>query len=138
MSLSTKAYREDIRSEISSICSRVYDAQVPDNTTAPKRPYVVLYWIRPVRTGTDHHLHSSRPDTRRAGLIIQVTSDTPGSAAAVADAIDNALSGFRPTDCGEMIPEGRLPFSFSNSVPRPSTYTEELYFTFTTNHSWPD
>lgn len=138
MSLATKPFKDAAKTLISSVCPRVYVSQVPDNLTTPKYPYVVLHWVRPIRTGTDHHMTSSRYDLRRGGLLINVVSLNADDAGLVADQIDDLLAGYRLPDCGEMIAEGRQPFPSTNTVPRPSTYTEELYFSFVTNLSWAD
>lgn len=136
MSLDTGPYEADIKAQVQAICPRVYVSEVPDGTASPGFPYVVLRWIEPIRMGTDHHMVSSRYDTQRAGVIVTVVSADDDSANKVKNRIKNVLAGYSPPDCGEIRVEGGTSFSTSNTVPRPTTYSREMYLSFVTNLSW--
>lgn len=136
MSLDTQPYEDDIKAQVETVCPRVFVTQVPDSTTTPPRPYAILRWIEPIRTGFDHHMESARRDTQRAGLVVTIVSDTDASANVIKNRIRGTLTGYRPPDCGEMICEGGLAYSRANTNPKPTTYSRELYYSFVTNLSW--
>lgn len=135
MSHDTTAYEAAVKARITAICPRTYVTEVPDTTATPVYPYVILRWIEPVRTAFDHHMVSSLNDTTRGGLIVTVVSETDASANAVKNRIKGSLAGYRPPDCGEMVLEGGAGYSTSNSEPKPTTYSRDLYLSFLTNLS---
>lgn len=136
MSLKTGHYEDEILERIQTVVPRVYDTEVPEPNKTPQTPYVVLRWSEPVRTARDRHITGTRNDLLRGGLFVEVVSNTSKSARDVKDAIKDVLTGFRPTDCGDMTAEGGVAFSRANTEPKPQLYVRGVYFTFRTNLGW--
>jgi hypothetical protein len=135
MSLDTTQTETDIINRIKTVLPRVYITEVPDGTD-PGDPYVVVYFGEPSRIGTDHHLTSTRNDTLRGFLTIQVISRTDAAASAIKNRIKNALVGFRPADSGEIIAEGGLSYSEASTSGASTKYYRELGFSYMTNLTW--
>lgn len=139
MSLDTTGYEADIVARIKTICPRVVITEVPEGEPSPAHPYVLVRWIEPIRLGTGgHHIDGSRNDAQRAGAIVTVVSLDDTSANAVKNRLRVALAGHRPPDCDEIKFEGGLAYSRSNTAPRPTTYSREMYCSWITNLSWND
>ena len=135
MTLSTAGFEADITALVATKCARVFDTQVPDNQPTPAMPYVILQWVEPTRTATDHHLTGVRDDTMRGAVVVQITSSTAASAKDVKNLLAGVLTGYRPTDCGELIPEGGSSYSIAEEQPKPTRFIRELYYSFITNQN---
>jgi hypothetical protein len=131
--MQTAPYENAIVARVQGVTPRVFVSEVPDSTPTPAFPYVTLFFGGPIRAGTDHHITSSRNDTMVAYGTAQVQSLTDASARDVADVVRNALSGFIPPNCGELIIEGGLSYSNGTNAVPPTKYYREVGFTFRTN-----
>lgn len=138
MSLDTSVYEDAITARLRTICPRVYVTEVPDNIATPSYPYVIVRWVEPVRVGVGHHMNGSRNDAQRAGAVVSTISLDDVSARLIKDRIRDSLSGYRPPDCDEIKLEGGLAYSTSNTNPRPTTFSREIYCSWITNLSWND
>lgn len=138
MSLDTSPYEDAIVARLKTVCPRVFVTEVPDNTPSPQYPYMIVRWIEPVRLGTGHHMSGSRNDAQRAGALVSTVSLDDDSARLIHNRARNSLAGYRPPDCDEIKLEGGLAYSTSNTHPKPTTYSREIYCSWVTNLSWND
>ena len=135
MTLSTAGYEAEILALIATKCSRVFDTEVPDTSPTPAMPYVIVQWVEPTRTAFDHHLTGVRDDSMRGAVIVQILSSTAASVRDMKNVLHPLLTGYRPTDCGELIPEGGSSYSVAQEQPKPTTFIRQLYYSFITNQN---
>lgn len=135
MSLDTTSAEADILARLETIVPRVYTTEVPDGIS-PVYPLIVVYFGDPIRIGTDRGIVSTRNDTLRGYGLVQVQAPTDAAANAVKNRVRNALTGYRPTDCGEMMLEGGFAYSRSSGAAKPTLYYREVAFSWLTNLSW--
>lgn len=138
MTLDTGPFEDAIKARVQSVTPRVFVSEVPPDEPTPAMPYVILYFGGPIRSGRDHHITSVRNDTQIGYCTAQVISKTDTSARDVNNLVRNALVGYRPPDCGEMIPGGGLAYSNGSNDVRPTKYYRESGYTFATNLGWND
>ncbi len=141
MSLDTEPTEKDIKTRIETLfpgTPRVWVSAVPDNVPTPQTPYCVLYFGSPVRTGSDHHITSTRNDTLRGFVTVQWISRDDESCRAMANKTRNLLTGYRPVDSGEMILEGGGSYSSANGGVKPTLFYRETGYSYRTNLSWVD
>ncbi len=136
MALDTTATEADILAKVKTLANRVYTYEVPDADATPAYPYVVVYFGEPVRTGVDHHITSTRNDTLRGYVTVQVISSDVDSANALKNKLKVGLTGYRPVDSGEMVMEGGTGYAFTDS--KPTKFFRELGYSYRTNLTWND
>lgn len=133
MTLDTSPYEAAVTARVRAVCPRVVITEVPDGAPTPACPYVVIRWIEPVRLGTGHHMTSSRDDAQRAGALITAVSLDDTSANAIKNRLRASLGGYIPPDCGEIMFEGGLAYSTSNTNPKPTTFSRGIFCSWVTN-----
>ena len=132
----TSSTEADILTRLRSKFPRVYPEGVPDETPTPAMPYVLVYFTTPRRAAGDHHIVSSRHDTNTLGVTVKVVSLTYESARAAMGTVLDSLTGYRPTNSGEMILEGGSSYTPTGSGVKPTAYSREVAFTVKTNLAW--
>lgn len=134
MSLDTTAMEDSIITELKTIIPRVYISSVPDGV-APVYPYIVVYFGEPMRIASDRGIVSTRNDTLRAYATCEVVAPTDDAARKIVNKIRLALTGFRPTDSGEMGREGGGGYSSARKASE-LLYYRSVGFSWLTNLSW--
>lgn len=141
MALTTLPFRTDVLNRLATLPQQVYVGQVPEDSEIDWNdglfdPFTIVYFGGPIRTGTDHHLTGTRNDTTFVYCTIEVSAPRADVAGLIKDKIIDLLTGFRPTDCGEMVLEGGGQFSRAANEVRPTVYIESTAFTARSNLSW--
>lgn len=138
MTLNTAPFEDAIKARVETVTPRVFVSEVPADLPTPQMPYVILYFGGPIHSARDHHITSVRNDLQTGYCTSQVISRTDQSARDVNNLVRNALIGYRPPDCGEMIPSGGLTYSNGSNDVKPTKYYRESGYTYATNLGWND
>lgn len=134
--MSMKETEDAIKARVASKgVSRVYVAEVPPGET-PALPFVILNFGYPTRAGTDRHLTNVRNDTRIGTLTVRVVSSTVDSARDLADQIDLYLTGWEPTNSGQLTPEFNVQSTNATATTQPTRYYRTMGYTYRTNLKW--
>lgn len=141
MALTTYPFRTDVLNRLGQLPQKVYADQVPEDKEINWQdglfdPFTVVFFGGPVRSAVDHHLTGTRNDTTLLYVTIEVNAPRADVAALIKDQIIDLLTGFRPTDCGEMVLEGGGQFSRSSNDTRPTVYIASTAFITRGNLSW--
>lgn len=135
MSLDTTQAETDIINRLKTVAvPRVYTTEVPDGVS-PTYPLIVVYFGDPARITTDRGIVTTRDDTLRGYALVQIQAPTDAAANIVKNKVRANLTGYRPTDCGEMMLEGGFSYSRSSSTAPPTIYYREVAFSWLTNLS---
>lgn len=139
MSLGTAPIQDDIIARLrANLPLDVYDAEVPDTKSLPTsntlvKPYIVVYFSEPVRAAVGRGIVSSRLDTNRAGLTVQVVAPRSVDARKYADSVKNILAGYKPPDAGELILEGGAAADNGTANASPTAFSRYVAFSFFCN-----
>lgn len=131
--MKTATYEAEIEARVKTVANRVFVTEVPPGTPTPAYPYVIIRFGGPVRGYRDRHITSTKNDTMIAYCTMQVISETDASARDLADRIRDAVTGYIPTNCGEMACEGGMAYSNATNTNPPTKFFREVGFTFRTN-----
>ena len=118
-----------------NVLSRVVEAQNADQEGIAM-PFIVVSFGTPVRAAGDHHLVSSRNDTKIGVVTFRVVSTTAASARQVRDKLVNWMEGWSPTNSGEMILEIGVGTDNATTNVKPDRFYQTLGFTYRTNLAW--
>jgi len=137
MPLSPILTEDAITARLATIVPRVYTTEVPDGV-APVYPYIVVYFGTPVRMARGRNLMSTRQDAMRGYCMIEVAAPTDAAARAVQGAVIESLTGYRPTNAGEMTLEGGAGGGYSRAATgtNPTVYYREVAYSWVTNLAW--
>lgn len=137
MSLDTTQSELDIVTRLKTVIPRVYETEVPDGTVPIVYPLIVVYFGEPTRTGRDRGIVSTRNDTLRAFCTVQIQAKDASAARVIANKVRTTMTGYRPTDCGEMVLEGGSAYpSSAASIVQPTIYYREIGYSWLTNLSY--
>jgi hypothetical protein len=141
MALDMKPIEDAILTRLNTLPQEFYDTEVPDGVTPPVsgtlvKPYGVVYFGGPVRTGTDRHLTSSRNDTNTGFCTVQIVAQRAGDVRSVADRVTDLMTGYIPPDAGEMTLAGSMGYSSARNETGPTMYYREIGFTYMCNLVW--
>lgn len=139
MSLANKPIRDDILARLNSGAVEFHDTEVPDEDTLPTsnggfvKPYGLVYFTQPVRAAVGRGIVSTRRDTNRAGLTVQVNAHRPEDAARVADWVVDTLTGHTPPDASELTLEGGASGNNGTGTSKPTMYIQYITFSYFCN-----
>ena len=143
MALTDEPFRADVEARINTAYPNIdtYVSEVPEDKDVVWNnglfsPYVVLYFGGPVRAAGDRSIVSTRYDTTIVYCTVEVYAPKAGTASIIKNNLIDLLTGFRPTDCGELATEGGFAFSKASNVVRPTQYIESVGFSARSNLSW--
>lgn len=138
MSLSLLPVQDDIIEKLSELPQTVYENGVPDDAQLQYQGGIMLPFIVPFFGGYSHSsdgrgIVSSRQDLGESYCIVQCVGPTERSSRQVADAVRDKLTGFVPTDAGEMRPASNSRVVLPDFTSRPAKYVTEVTFRYAVN-----
>jgi hypothetical protein len=143
MALSSATFRSGILARIVAANSHipVFTSEVPEDSTIVYTnglftPFVVLYFGGPIRAARDHSLVSTRNDMTIVYCTAEVYAPRADTAAVIKDSLIDLLTGYSPTDCGELTLEGGLAYSRASNTVRPTQYIESTAWSARSNLSY--
>lgn len=140
MALSLLPVQDQIVVKLNELPQQVFESGVPDDTllaysTEGKLlPFVVAAFSGFVQLPMERGITGARQDMGRSYLLVSCIGPSERSARQVADLVLEKLTGFKPTDSGELQPEptGR-PYIVYDSNAKPLRYVSEVAFGFPVN-----
>ena len=135
----TQAFN-DIQDLLSTGPWDVYADEVPEDGTINWKnglfdPFVVVYFGGPIRSGTDRSLISTRYDSTVLTCTVEVYAPKAQDARSIKGKITDMLTGFRPTDCGELTIALTNQYSRASNNVRPTNYISAVGFSCVSNLS---
>jgi hypothetical protein len=138
MGLSLIPIEDQIIAKLEELPQDVYPNGVTDDTTLKYANGIMLPFIVPffggyTRAIDGRGITSSRQDLGESYVIIQCVGPTERSSRQVADVVRDKITGFKPSDAGEMIPSGGSRFVTPDFSSRPAKYISEAIFRYAVN-----
>ncbi len=141
MALDLLAVQDSIVSKLRELPQDVYETAVPDDSklrfdaNGMILPYIVIEYSDMYEMANANGILSSRMDTKMSYVIVSCIGPTERSARQVANLVRDKLTGFVPTDAGEMKLSGGG-VSYTKPETKLNRYMNELAFTFPVNIVW--
>lgn len=140
MSLNLLAVHDQITAKLRELPQDVYETTAPDDSklrfdgNGMILPYIVALYSDMYEGIGAKGILSSRYDTGVSYVDILCIAPTERAARQVADLVRDKLTGFIPTDAGELKFNGGT--RYAGVDPRPNRYEAELSFSFPVNVVW--
>lgn len=140
MALNLVAVQDQITTKLSELPQDVYETSAPDDSklrfdsSGNLLPYIVVQYSD-MYPGGDNGITGARYDAGVAYALITCVSANQRASRLVADAVRDKLTGFRPSDAGELRFAGGS-IDYANPDAKPNRYVTEVAFTFSVNHVW--
>jgi hypothetical protein len=141
MSLNLLNIQDQIAQKLREIPQDVYETSAPDDSkltfdaNGNILPYAVIEFSDLQELGLGNGIIGARYNTMQSYIIVSCIGPTERSSRQVADVVRNKLTGFKPTDAGELrLAVGSRVFTIQDV--RPNRYTAEVAFTFIANTVW--
>jgi hypothetical protein len=138
MGLSLLPIQDEIVLELKELPQTVYENGVPDDaalqySNGSMLPFIVPFFGGYARANDGRGITSVRHDLGESYCIIQCVGPTERSARQVADLVRDKLTGFIPSDAGELKPVGNSRVVLPDFTSRPAKYTSEVTFRYVVN-----
>lgn len=138
MGLSLIPIEDQIITKLKELPQSVYENGVPDDANLQYSNGVMLPFIVPFFGGYARALDgrgitSSRQDLGESYVIIQCVGPTERSSRQVADIVREKMTGFTPSDAGEMVPAQNSRYVTPDFSSRPAKYISEVTFRYAVN-----
>jgi hypothetical protein len=138
MGLSLIPIEDEIITRLKELPQTVYENGVPDDanlaySNGTMLPFIVPFFGGYARAIDGRGITSSRQDLGESYVIIQCVGPTERSSRQVADVVRDKMTGFTPSDAGEMIPSGNSRFVTPDFSSRPAKYISEAVFRYAVN-----
>ena len=138
MALSLLPVQDSIITKLNELTQTVYENGVPDDTQLEYQNGIMLPFIVPffggMASSTDGRgIVSARQDLGQSYCVIQCVGPTERSSRQVADAVREKMTGFVPTDAGELRPVTNSRTVLPDFTSRPAKYITEVTFTYPVN-----
>jgi hypothetical protein len=141
MSLNLLAVQDQITAKLNELAQDVYETTPPEDTklrfdaNGMALPYIVVEFSDMYENALANGILSTRYDVKTSYIIVSCVAPTERASRQVAGAVRDKLTGFKPTDAGELRLEGGASGYTSLDV-KPNRYVSELAFTFPVNTVW--
>ena len=141
MSLNLLAVQDQIVAKLRELPQDVYETSAPDDSklkfdaNGTILPYIVIEYSDMYESLTSGSILSSRYDTKTSYIVVSCIGPTERSARQVAGLVRDKLTGFVPTDAGELTQSGGG-IAYAGQDIKPNRYVSELAFTFPVNIVW--
>lgn len=139
MSLDLLSIQDQIITELQTMAQDVYVTAVPDDSKVQNGPnglflpYVVALFSDIKEAASGNGITSVRHNPGISYCVIQAHAPTERAARQVANIIRDKLTGFKPTDAGELRLSGGRTYSSVENNAVPKKYISEVAFTFIVN-----
>lgn len=141
MSLNLLAVQDQIATKLKELPQDVYETSAPEDSklrfddTGMILPYIVIEYADMYESAQPGGILSNRYDVKTSYVIVACVAPTERSARQVAGLVRDKLTGFTPTDAGELMLSGGG-LSYTAPEAKPNRYVAELSFTFPVNIVW--
>lgn len=141
MALDLLAVQDSIVNKLRELPQDVYETAVPDDSklrfdsNGMILPYIVIEYSDMYEMANANGILSGRMDTKMSYVVVSCVGPTERSARQVANLVRDKLTGFVPTDAGEMRLSGGG-VSYTKPEAKLNRYMNELAFTFPVNIVW--
>lgn len=138
MSLDLLAVHDQITAKLKELPQDVYEIDVPADDKIQFGgnklflPYIVVTYGDMIESGS-RGIVSVRENLGVSYALIQATAPTQRAARQVANAVRELLTGFQPTDAGELRLEGGRHYTVQANNTVPKRYVAEVAYTFVVN-----
>jgi hypothetical protein len=138
MGLSLLPIEDQIITKLKELPQTVYENGVPDDanlvySNGTMLPFIVPFFGGFARAIDGRGITSVRHDLGESYIIIQCVGPTERSSRQVADLVRNKMTGFTPSDAGEMIPASNSRYVTPDFSSRPAKYISEVTFRYAVN-----
>lgn len=119
----------------------VYEVEMPEdsemayNQYGTFNPYYVIVFNSPYTIPKERSLLSVDKDPYRVAFIVTAIAPDTDTLRTHKIAAFNLLSGWQPTESGEISPEYGRNFKFASNAVRPTLYGHSMLFSYMTNIS---
>jgi hypothetical protein len=138
MGLSLLPIEDQIITKLKELPQTVYENGVPDDanllySNGTMLPFVVPFFGGFARALDGRGITSVRQDLGESYVIIQCVGPNERSSRQVADLVRNKMTGFTPSDAGEMVPASNSRYVTPDFSSRPAKYISEVTFRYAVN-----
>jgi hypothetical protein len=133
------AVQDQIVTQLETMTQDVYVTAVPDDTKVAHGanglflPYVLALFADMKEMASGNGITSVRHNPVISYCLIQVHAPTERAARQVTNIVRDKLTGFKPTDAGELRLSGGRTYSSVETNAVPKKYVSEVAFTFIVN-----
>ena len=139
MSLDLLAIQDQITTKLNELSQDVYEISVPEDVKIKNGanglflPYIVAVYGDMQESALGRGILSSRYNSGTSYCVIECVGPTQRSARQVANLVRDKLTGFKPTDAGELRLVGGNNYTNMDGSNVPRKYISEVSFIFTVN-----
>lgn len=139
MSLNLLAVQDQITAKLNELPQDVYETAVPDNEKIKHSnnlflPYIVVFYGDMSESPRGRGITSVRQNMGVSYAIVRCIAPTDRAAKQVAGLVRDKLTGFKPSDAGELrLSSGGTSYAESDDSTGPTRYMTEIPFTFAVN-----
>ena len=139
MSLNLLAVQDQITAKLNELPQDVYETAVPDNEKVKHDnrlflPYIVVFYGDMTESARGRGITSVRQNLGVSFAIVRCIAPTDRAAKQVAGLVRDKLTGFKPTDAGELrLSSGGTSYVESDNSAAATRYITEIPFTFIVN-----
>lgn len=139
MSLNLLAIHDQITTKVNELNQDVYETSVPEDVKIKNGanglflPYIVMLYGDMQESSSGRGILSTRYNVGTSYCVAQCIAPTQRAARQVADLVRDKLTGFIPTDAGELRLVGGANYSVVDGGTIPRKYISEVSFIFAVN-----
>jgi hypothetical protein len=138
MGLSLLPIEDQIITKLKELPQTVYENGVPDDanlaySNSTMLPFIVPFFGGFARALDGRGITSVRQDLGESYVIIQCVGPNERSSRQVADLVRGKMTGFTPSDAGEMVPASNSRYVTPDFSSRPAKYISEVTFRYAVN-----
>lgn len=139
MSLDLLAVQDQITAKLRELPQDVYETAVPDNEKVKYDnklflPYIVAFYGDMSESPRGRGITSVRHNSGVSYVIVRCIAPTDRAAKQVAGLVRDKLTGFTPTDAGELrLSSGGASYAKTDNAAVPTHYVTEIPFVFAVN-----
>jgi len=141
MSLNLLAVQDQITAKLNELAQDVYETSPPEDSrlkfdsSGMILPYIVIEFADMYESAQAGGILSSKYDVMTSYIIVSCVAPTQRAARQVAEVVRSKLTGFIPTDAGELVLSGGG-VSYASENPKANRFVAEIAFTFPVNTVW--
>lgn len=141
MSLNLIAVHDQIATKLRELPQDVYETSAPDDAKLKHDgngnllPYIVVEFSDMYASNSGKGITGAKYNVGQSFIVVTCVSTNQRACRQVADAVREKLTGFIPSDAGELVPSGGT-VQYSNPDAKPNRYVAEVGFTFAVNTAW--
>lgn len=141
MSLDLLSVQDAIVTKLGELAQDVYETTAPDDTrlrfdtNGMILPYIVVEFADMYDSADGAGIISTKYDVKTSYIVVSCVGPTQRSARQVTQLVREKLTGFTPSNAGELtLAGGGLSYTVADS--KPNRFVSEIGFTFKVNTVW--